>query len=210
MMLSPIPPHQLRPMLHQFSQMLSAWPAAQSVFDKLATTLDLAPALEADLWAGHDKAVTLAQSLGIPTCDEEPAQAFSWDGYAVRTRTETAVLLHEIAHWQLAPPARRGLPDFGLGAGPETGRTSEADAARCVDDAAKEQEEDFASLLGILWELRLGGPAIIAFCEQNWLELPDRPGTADHFVSTLTALMEKRFLDDQGWPIPPPDLTLAA
>ena len=72
--------------------------------------------------------------------DAVPATAFSWDGRAVRTRSEASVLIHEVAHWLIAPPDRRALPDFGLGAGPETGRIAEANAARCVDDAVREKK----------------------------------------------------------------------
>ena len=34
--------------------------------------------------------------------------------------TEAYVILHEVAHFALAPPERRGLVEFGLGAGPDT------------------------------------------------------------------------------------------
>ena len=84
------------------------------------------------------------------------------------------VLVHEVAHWLIAPDDRRVLPDFGLGAGPETGRIEEANAARCVDDTVKEEEELLASLLGILFEAVLGQPAIHSFIEQNWLEAWER------------------------------------
>jgi len=209
MMLSPIPSHELEPILRQFKKALGPHPLTQIVFGRIAATLEYATGLDPDLYAGHGAAVALADSLGLATCDEKPAQAYSWDGHVVRTRTETAVLLHEIAHWQIAPVDRRRIPDFGLGAGPETGRKEEAELARCVDDVTKEQEEDLASLLGILWEVRLGGPAILAFCEQNWLELHDRPGTAQHFVAVLNALIERGLLDGQGVPIGQRDLPSA-
>jgi hypothetical protein len=145
-------------------------------------------------------AVGLAARLGVPVLDEEPAAAFSWDGNAVRTRSEAYVLIHEVAHWQIAPPERRVLPDFGLGAGPETGHVVEADAARCVSDAEKEREELLASLLGILWEASLGQPAIHAFVEQNWLEAWDRPSAADQFRHTVDELVARGLIDADGVP----------
>lgn len=199
-MLTPVPVDRLDVLLDAFESGLSPWPSARKVFTRVAATRALALDLTADLYAGHTTAVALAQGLGMETCDEAPGDAFSWDGRVVRTRSETAVLLHEIAHWQVAPPKRRPVPDFGLGAGPETGRVEEADAARCVDDAIKEREEDLASLLGILWEAYLGGPAIIAFCEQNWLELHDRPGTAQHFSSCVEDLVSRGLIDSRGIP----------
>ena len=100
-------------------------------------------------------------------------------------------MFHEIAHWQIAPVERRSLYDFGLGAGPETGRIFEANTVACVDDAIKEDEENLASLLGILWEADHGEPAIIAFAEQNWLELADRAHTPRHFVQCLGRLAQR-------------------
>lgn len=187
--------------VNELAKGLSAWPVAQKVLRRIASTIHLCPDLHFDLYAGLEHAVALAHELGISTIDEAPSEAFSWDGLAVRTKTETAVLLHEIAHWQVATPQRRVLPDFGLGAGPETGHIREADAAICVDYATKEEEEDLASLLGILWEVEQGGPAIIAFCVQNWLELADRPGTASHFVTVLDVLAERGLISEQGYPI---------
>lgn len=200
MILSPLTPQRLKTVLRQFGDSLSPWPVARSVFADIVATLSRAPTLSADLYAGHQDAVELAHGLGIATCDEAPDAAFSWDGNVIRIRTETAVLLHEIAHWQIAPPERRLLYDFGLGAGPETGRRADADAARCVSTDTQVEEEDLASLLGILWEVHLGGPALIAFCEQNWLELHDRPGTARHFASTLESLIARSLVDDRGSP----------
>ena len=77
--------------------------------------------------AQRAQAVELAARLGIETLDEDPAVAFSWDGRFIRTRSEPSVVIHEIAHWQLCTPERRPLYDFGLGAGPESGRVEDAD-----------------------------------------------------------------------------------
>ena len=200
MMLSTLSLNQLDDGLQTFDRLLEGAPNARRAFVRIARTRCLCPDMTADLFAGHDQAVVLARTLGIATADESPAHSFSWDGQAVRTKTETAVLLHEIAHWQIAPPERRPIPDFGLGAGPETGLNEQANAACCVDDETREQEEDLASLLGILWEVELGGPALIAFCEQNWLELYDRPGTAAHFVSVFSSLQSRGLIGEDGRP----------
>lgn len=182
MILTPIDPAALPAMLEAFDLGLADAPSARFAFRRIADTLRLAPGLKADLHAGRGKAVQLAQRYGIATLDDDPTNAFSWDGKVIRTRSETSVVFHEIAHWRIAPPERRALYDFGLGAGPETGRVNEANAAACVDNATKEEEENLASLLGILWEAEHGEPAILAFAEQNWLELPDRPHTPNHFA----------------------------
>lgn len=145
-------------------------------------------------------AVDLADRFGIPTLDQAPAVAFSWDGTAIRARSEACVLIHEIAHWLVAPPHRRKVIDFGLGAGPETGRVEEAERARCVPDHVKEREELLASLLGILWEAALGQPAIHAFIEQNWLEAWDRPAAAAQFEDAAGELHARGLIDADGVP----------
>jgi len=202
MILSPLDPEALPRVLDIYAGCLAHDPIAQAVFGRIAASRALCPALKADLHAGRDKALDLARRLGIPLCDEAPEVAFSWDGVRLRSRSETSVVFHEIAHWQLAPRERRELPDFGLGAGPESGRVAAADAVRCVDEPTREREEDLASLLGILWEVEYGEPAIIAFAEQNWFELYDRPSTPQHFADCLRDLRARALLDDFGLPRP--------
>lgn len=170
-------------------------------FRRIAETVGLVGA-GSDLPQHRRAARSLAGRFGIALVDEAPGGGFSWDGRAIRARSEASVLIHEIAHWLVAPPARRLLPDFGLGAGPETGRVAEADAVRCVDDATKEKEELSASLLGILFEAELGLPAILAFIEQNWLEAWDRPAAAELFRGTVRRLSAKGLIDADGRPAP--------
>ena len=43
-------------------------------------------------------------------------------------------------------------------------------------------------------------PAVLAFAEQNWLELYDRPHTQRHFVDCLAQLRARRLIDDAGHP----------
>ncbi|MBY0509923.1 MAG: hypothetical protein K2P94_07190 [Rhodospirillaceae bacterium] len=200
MILTPLDAEALPRILDVFESGLADSPLELSVFRRIAATRRFCPGFKADLHAGRAKAIALAQRMGIPVCDEEPAEAFSWDGQAIRTRSETSVVFHEVAHWQIAPPARRALYDFGLGAGPETGRIDEANAAVTVDNATKEEEENLASLLGILWEAAHDEPAVLAFAEQNWLELYDRPHTQRHFADCLAKLRARGLIDGAGHP----------
>lgn len=159
-----------------------------------------------DLPRHRDEAVALARAFGMETLDEEPARAFSWDGRVLRSRSESYVIVHEVAHYLLAPPERRFLLDFGLGAGPETGRVAEAEAAACVDFATRETEETLSSLLGILWEVEMGQPGIAAFLEQNWLEGYARASAARHFARFLGLLVDGGFCGPDGRPTPPATL----
>lgn len=201
MILTPLDAEALPHILDIFDQGLADYPMARAVFRRIAATRQFCPGFKADLHAGRQKAIDLALRLGIPVIDEDPSLAFSWDGHAIRTRSETSVVFHEIAHWQIAPPERRALFDFGVGAGPETGRVAEADAVISVDAATREEEENLSSLLGILWETASGEPAVLAFAEQNWLELYDRPHTRTHFARCVAALHARGLVDDEGYPL---------
>jgi hypothetical protein len=197
MILTPIAPHALDLVLAAFERALDGAPLETAVFRRIAESR-AAEGGPVDRW--HADAVALADRFGMRPLAEAPQQAFSWDGARVRTESEPAVLIHEVAHFQLATPARRFLPDFGLGAGPETGLVQVAEAARAADDQTRETEEAMASLLGILWEVELGQPAILAFQEQNWLEGAGRPGTADFFRQILRRLADAGLIDEDGRP----------
>ena len=199
MNLTPIEPDRLPAVLARFAGHLAGAGLAARAFAAIAATAAFGAA-DCDRPEHRAAAAALARAFGIPAIDEAPAAAFSWDGRAIRIRSEASVLVHEVAHWQIAPPARRTLPDFGLGAGPETGRVAEADAACCVSQEAREHEELLASLLGILWEAALGQPAIHAFIEQNWLEAWERPAAGEQFRRVLADLAARGLIGEDGLP----------
>lgn len=197
MILTPIAPHALDLVLASFERALDGAPLETAVFRRIASSRS---AEDGPVAQWHADAVALADRFAMRPLAEPPQQAFSWDGSRVRTESEPAVLVHEVAHYQIAAPARRFLPDFGLGAGPETGLAEIAEAARAADVQTRETEEAMASLLGILWEVELGQPAILAFQEQNWLEGAGRPGTAEFFRATLGRLTGLGLIDEDGRP----------
>ena len=201
MNLTPIEPERLAGVLQAFARHFAGDPPAAAALARIAAHAGARPE-EYDLPEHRAAALDLVRAFGIASIDECPADAFSWDGRAIRTRSEASVLIHEVAHWLVAPPERRGLPDFGLGAGPETGRVAEAEAARCVGQAEKEREELLSSLLGILWEAELGQPAIFSFVEQNWLETWERPAAGEQFARTLHALLRLGLVGADGRPVP--------
>ncbi len=129
-----------------------------------------------------------------------PALDFSWNGQALRSETEAYLLLHEVAHFQIAPPERRSVIDFGLGAGPETTDRAAAERAATVRGIEREAEEALASLLGVLWEVEFGQPGLASFLDQNWLEGADRPGAAAHFADIVARLQSLGLIDDWGHP----------
>jgi hypothetical protein len=169
----------------------------RQVFSRIARLADAARAAGASAVEHQRRAIAVAGEHGIAIRAGNPALDFSWDGKTLRSDTEAYVLLHEIAHFQLAAPARRQVIDFGLGAGPETGDRAAADGAACLFGIAREREEAMASLLGILWEIELGQPALASFLDQNWLE---GAAAACHLEAILAALHGGGFIDDDGRP----------
>jgi hypothetical protein len=107
--------------------------------------------------------------------------------------TEAYVILHEVAHFALAPAERRGLVEFGLGPGPDTLDRDAAERAAVLSPLAREGDEAAASLLGIVWEAALGQPALASFLDQNWLEGLDR-SAASHFAAAVETLRRRELL----------------
>src|SRR5579862_5282572 len=129
MILTPIHTDALPATLAQFAASLDA--ASQTVFSRIADPLSARRAAGADAIAHHAAACALAESIGMGLLPGSPALDFSWNGRALRSATEAYVVLHEVAHFQLATPERRRVIDFGLGAGPETSMREVAERAAC-------------------------------------------------------------------------------
>ena len=148
----------------------------------------------------HAQAVALLARFGMGTVEMPPSQGLTWDSKAVAVGMEPSVIIHEVAHFQLASPERRGLADFGLGAGPESGDKARGEADRRLHGLDCEIEEARASLLGVLWEAELGQPAVLAFLEQNWLEGGVSPRNLAHFAKVAGYLHAEGFIDDGARP----------
>lgn len=185
MILTPIPRDRLPAALDRFAAQL-ADPAARAAFATIrATGADRAAGDEAE--RHRLAALRQARQCGVPAHPDGTDCAFNWDAKALDPGTESYVILHEVAHYLLAPPERRGLVDFGLGPGPDTRDRAAAERAAIVPLAERETDEAAASLLGILWEARLGQPALASFLDQNWLEGLDRSAAA-HFTAVVRRL----------------------
>ena len=185
MILTPIPREALASALDRFAAALRD-PLARRAFGEIrATSPERAegPAAERHRLA----ALAFARHCGMGVHPPGTRCGFNWDGAALDGATEAYVILHEIAHFVLAPPERRRLPDFGLGPGPDTRERAAAAQAVMLPPLARDQDETAASLLGVLWETRLGQPALASFLDQNWLEGLDRSAAA-FFTGVLAEL----------------------
>jgi hypothetical protein len=179
--------------LQDFEAYLTDRPARRA-FNIIAQTSPMRA--EGDLAESHrHEALALAQSFGVPVRSDTTPAPFGWDGSQLSAQTEAYVLLHEIAHYQLAPPERRRLIEFGLGPGPDTVDRTGAERAAVLHGIERDREEAMASLLGILWETALGHPALASFLDQNWLEGATDGRAARHFTSVLRCLIADGVLD---------------
>jgi hypothetical protein len=188
MILTPIPPDRLPAALDRFAAQLGD-PAARAAFARIrATSAERAAGAAA---AAHRRAaLALARQCGMAVHPAGTRAAFNWDGAALNGDTEAYVILHEVAHFVLAPAERRTLVDFGLGAGPDTTDRAAAERAAALPILAREADEAAASLLGILWEAALGQPALASFLDQNWLEGLER-SAAPHFTRVFRRLRRR-------------------
>jgi hypothetical protein len=187
MILTPIPRERLAGALDRFAAQLDD-PAARAAFARICATA-AARAEGAAAKTHREEALALARRYGMRVHPAGTRSSFNWDGTALDGDTEAYVILHEAAHFVLAPPERRILVDFGLGAGPDTIDRSAADRAARLPILERERDEAAASLLGILWEAALGHPALASFLDQNWLEGLER-SAAPHFTAMLRRLQQ--------------------
>ncbi len=184
MILTPIPRDRLDAALDRFAAGLTSAEAKAAFAQIRATSPDRA---EGDAAEGHRReAIAWARQCGLPVHPDGTICEFNWDGQALDPGTEAYVILHEIAHFLLAPPERRTLPDFGLGPGPDTRDRDAARRAQTLTLAESEADEAAASLIGILWEAQLGHPALASFLDQNWLEGLERGLAAGHFEEVIS------------------------
>lgn len=192
MILTPISSEQLAAALDRFMAGLRGR-LAHRVFRRIrVTSADRAAGTEAE--RHRVAALSFARSFGVPVHPERIPCSFNWDGTALNAATEAYVILHEVAHFALAPPERRRLVEFGLGPGPDTLDRKAAERAAVLPPFEREQDEAAASLLGIIWEAALGQPALASFLDQNWLEGLDRSAPA-HFIAVLGSLRDRGLLN---------------
>src|SRR3981081_701189 len=111
----PTPPPQLAAALNRFAAQLDDRDGHAAFVRIHMTSSERATG---DVAERHRRrALKLAERFGMPVHPPGTRPGFNWDGAALDADTEAYVILHEIAHFVLAPPERRRLVDFGLGPG---------------------------------------------------------------------------------------------
>jgi hypothetical protein len=201
MILTPITHHDLAELRQRFGESLNDDPLAAAVFRRVTALIPDGDLLTLSTDPGHHaQGVELCREFGFGILDQDPHDYFTWDGHSVAIRMEPSVLIHEVAHYQCAAPARRAVLDFGLGAGPESGRKAEGDEVQSLYCPERDVEEALCSLLGILWEAELGQPAVLAFLEQNWMEGGVSRHNLAHFRKIVRWLAAMGLIDADGRP----------
>jgi hypothetical protein len=203
MILTPLDLDSLPAALDEFAAALAEHSLARRVLRRVADSLAAVdgPGIALSQRADHHaQALALLERFGLGRLDADPRDGVTWDGARVAVRMEPSVVIHEVAHYQLAPPSRRHLVDFGLGAGPESGDRTRGEGDRALFGVDCDREEALASLLGVLWEAELGQPAILAFIEQNWLEGGASAANLAHFIRNCRLLRQGGFIDADGRP----------
>jgi len=191
MILTPIPREALADVLDRFTAGLTGR-LSREVFARIrATSPDRAAGAEAE--RHRLTALCFARGFGMTIHQEGTTSRFNWDGAVLNGSTEAYVILHEVAHFALAPLERRSLIEFGLGPGPDTLDREEAERAAVLSPLARDEDEAAASLLGIVWEAALGQPALASFLDQNWLEGLHR-SAAGHFTAVVERLRRLKLL----------------
>ena len=191
MILTPIPREALVDVLDRFTAGLTGR-LSREVFARIrATSPDRAAGAEAE--RHRLTALCFARGFGMTIHQEGTTSRFNWDGAVLNGSTKAYVILHEVAHFALAPLERRSLIEFGLGPGPDTLDREEAERAAVLSPLARDEDEAAASLLGIVWEAALGQPALASFLDQNWLEGLHR-SAAGHFAAVVERLRRLKLL----------------
>ncbi len=185
MILTPIAEAEIDDALNRFAAGLAVREARAAFALIRTTSAERAEGTEAE--RHRQRALNVARARGMAVHPPGTDCAYNWDGTALDGATEAYVILHEVAHYLLAPPKRRVLPDFGAGPGPDTRDRKGAERAAVLPVLDREADEAAASLLGILWEAELGQPALASFLDQNWLEGLERLAAA-HFTAVLGRL----------------------
>ena len=113
--------------------------------------------LSFDSEGGYVGAVdSLIKHLGLRKESRTLQESYMWDGHSFNSELSDRHLFHDVAHWLVAAPERRILPDFGLGPGPET--DLDLPQKILLDWHAAQFEEVCASLLGVFLQHCAGLP----------------------------------------------------
>lgn len=143
------------------------------------------------------RVLDLADKLGIPyDTSRGPRAGWTWDGekLALKGLSVTGVA-HEVAHWLVATPAERKLPDFGLGSAPTSGfslnhldKVQQRRVVSLMRRRNPETVEGCASFLGLAIEAALGTRTWEeSIYEHGWVSVTHSAWTSRNMPQRLDA-----------------------
>lgn len=123
-----------------------------------------------------DRIKQLARKWGTKIWKRACRDDFAFNGKTIaefgdnemQKRRTDSNLIHDIAHFVVAAPERRTLPEFGLGDSPDTYIFNTPKAQGMTSQKAQ-QEEELASVLGIYWEREFGLDWYKTYEDHSWV-----------------------------------------
>jgi hypothetical protein len=119
---------------------------------------------------------------------------YLWDGKRLNVPRDLSAsnILHEVAHWLIAPPSRRSCPEYGLGTAAESVRRSKPR----VKAPHRAIEEGAASLLGIIYLAAIGARWRPTAKDHGWTVAEGEARTLFDFVDESTHQVLLNYDDD--------------
>ena len=143
-------------------------------------------------------AARLVAYMRLSMEERTPYESYMWDGQSFNAELPDRHILHDVAHWMVAAPERRCLPEFGLRSGPET------DPSLTVHAILEQQEEKWeevrAALLGILLQKALGMPCGLMAEEVALFNKGEPIRLEEDWFPAYTWLRKAGMVDDHGFP----------
>lgn len=125
-------------------------------------------------------------------------ETWCWDGQTIASGNRSIDnIVHDIAHHQCSAVSRRHLPEWGLGTSPDG--TKAADLVTRSHIA--QLEEECASLLGVLWERKIGSNWTGTLDYHNWVG-QGYEDCIQILTRTLNKLLRWGLIDKEGNPLP--------
>lgn len=146
------------------------------------------------------RARNFAAMVGVPL-GRDKKSGLVWNGQMTNLEMidDSADVIHDCCHFMIAPPHRRHQPEYGLGHAPET----TAKVVQSVTEEISDNEEGCVSVLGMLWERKLGYNQTSTLVKHGWLDIGAsvlEPTAVAKLKSILLWLYDHGFIDVDGSP----------
>lgn len=154
------------------------------------------------------KVIKLSQRMGCPIVNRR-CNPYAWDGQTIALREtrkprHISHLVHDIAHFLVAIKKRKSIPDFGLGIGPDSPPGAKY-LKPIIPDRQCQEEEEMASILGILIEKEIGSDWKWTWDYHSW-NVEINPADVSNFLHwrvkpILAKLRKKKLIDKKLKPL---------